>query len=289
MTASFLVSICIPTFNQTIFLKKTLESISIQTYKNFEVVISDDSTNEDVRLLVEEYDKKFKINYFKNPTSLGSPANWNKALDRAKGDLIKFMHHDDWFSGAGSLQEFVNVFEDPGIAFAFCRSEILNVAENTISYNIPPARFLKALKKNPKILFSDNRVGAPTAVMYKKSMERFDEKIKYVVDLEFYIRFLMKNNFIYIDKALIVNTSHHAGQVTAASMNKETQVGEYTYLYNKIFRGRIPGFRRSLFFIRLFRGYGIAKISEIKEFTGSVPEPAWYFKILIKLANLDLK
>lgn len=287
MDKEYFISICIPAYNQTEFLQKTLESLVIQSYKNFEVVITDDSTTEEVKHLVEKYTGRLQINYHKNPISLGSPANWNKALDLAKGDLIKFIHHDDWLSSESSLGEFADVFRtNPSIHFAFCDSEILNIGKNKTSFNVPSASFLNDLNLDPRILFNDNRIGSPTATMFRRNELRFDENVKYVVDLEFYIRYLqLYPGFKYISKALIVNTSNHPGQVTAASHNKKTQVGEYCYLYNKVYPGKIPGSHLSLFFIRLFRSYKIKKLSEVAEFV-KIPQPSWYFKILVALSQI---
>lgn len=287
MPGSYFVSICIPAYNQTVFLKKTLDSIALQTYTNFEVILTDDSTTVDVYELTQQYTSKFKLHYHKNAASLGSPANWNKAISLAKGDLIKFIHHDDWFSGPDSLFEFVEAFEKNKDAdLVFCTTEILNVSENTIAYNRPPAAFLARIKQNPKTLYNDNRIGSPTAIMYRKNNELFDEKIKYVVDVEFYIRLLSKNkNFVFIDKPLIVNTSNHAGQVTAASLNKATQVGEYTYLYNKLYKNKLPGVELTRFFISLFKKYDVKSLNDKEAFYIQVPQPAWYFRLLLFISK----
>src|SRR5688572_7807017 len=107
---NFLVSICIPTYNQTQFLKKCLDSIVEQTYKNIEVVVTDDSTTDEVNKLVAGYKDLLKIKYHKNRIALGSPANWNKGLDLAEGDLIKIIHHDDWLAFPDSIEKFIVPF-----------------------------------------------------------------------------------------------------------------------------------------------------------------------------------
>jgi glycosyltransferase involved in cell wall biosynthesis len=276
-----LISICIPAYNQTEFLKKTLDSIVTQTFRNFEVVISDDSTNEEVRKLTEDYKDKFKLIYHKNQSPLGSPANWNKSLELSNGDLIKFLHHDDWFKSADSLREFSLPFENKKISFAFCVSEILNVAENTVSFNRPSPDFTSKIREDPKKLFNDNRIGSPSAVMFRKSSLRFDEKVKYVVDVDFYIRYLREGNLAFIDQPLIVNTSNHPGQVTTASVNRETQVGEYAYLYHKVFGNHIPSRSISAFFISIFKRYSVKSLREVEGLSGVKLKPEWYFKLLL--------
>ncbi len=290
MTERALVSICIPTYNQTVFLTKTLNAIVKQSYKNFEVIVTDDSTNDDVKNLVEKYQREFKIIYVRNTPSLGSPANWNKALDLAQGDLIKMMHHDDWFEREEALEVFVQSFEkNKEVSFVFCISKILNVEQNTFSYNTPGDCFISDLVKNPFILFNKNKVGSPTATMFKKTALRFDEQIKYVVDVDFYIAFLKQHKgFHFIKEALIVNTSYHQGQVTASSFNANIQIGEYAYLYNKLFGNKIPNYELSKFFFFLFRQYPITQLKSILEFNRPILEPKWYFALLLNLSKISI-
>ena len=287
MSKNLLVSICIPTFNQTFFLTKTLDSIVEQTYKDFEVIVSDDSTNYEVEKLLESYKNRLWINYTKNSKPLGSPANWNNLVKNAKGDLIKFMHHDDWFENCNSLANFVKVFQNhENCNFAFCSSKILNVEKDIFTFNQPNNQFLIELEKNPKILFNNNLIGSPSAIIYRKNNDYFDEKLKYLVDVDFYMRLLQRNNsFIYLQEALIVNTSNHVNQVTASSLNKKTQLGEYCYLYNKIYNGSLTGLKWSTFFIDLFRKYNVVKIEDLNDIGCEVPRPNLYFRLLIFLST----
>ena len=56
-----LVTICIPTYKQTQYLKKCLDSILIQNFKNFELIISDDTPDNSVELFVKEALKDFEL------------------------------------------------------------------------------------------------------------------------------------------------------------------------------------------------------------------------------------
>jgi glycosyltransferase involved in cell wall biosynthesis len=102
------ISICIPAYKRPDFLKRLLDSIAVQTFRDFEVIMTDDSPDGSVAQLVKEYESSFHVHYHKNPTPLGSPGNWNAALSLAKGQWIKMMHDDDWFADAGSLAEFAD-------------------------------------------------------------------------------------------------------------------------------------------------------------------------------------
>ena len=96
------VSICIPSYKCANLLKKCLDSISIQTFTDYEIVISDDTSDDEIRELVYSY-SNLPILYTKNIKPLGSPKNWNKAIKSATGEYIKIMHRDDWFTCSQSL------------------------------------------------------------------------------------------------------------------------------------------------------------------------------------------
>ncbi|MDQ3100985.1 MAG: glycosyltransferase, partial [Bacteroidota bacterium] len=92
------VSICIPTYRQTAHLRKTLASIAEQTFKDVEVIITDDSPDDAVEQLVAEFAAALpRLQYARNSAPLGPPANWDHAISMARGEYIKIMHHDDRF------------------------------------------------------------------------------------------------------------------------------------------------------------------------------------------------
>ena len=80
------VSICIPTYKQVDYLRKTLDSVLLQDFHDYELIISDDSSDDSVENLLREFDFKGKLNYFRNSVALGSPANWNYSIKQAKGE-----------------------------------------------------------------------------------------------------------------------------------------------------------------------------------------------------------
>lgn len=279
------VSICIPTYNQTEFLKKNLQSIVEQTYTNYEIIITDDSTTNEVEELVNQFfnTNSVKYTYHKNTRSLGSPANWNKAISLAQGEYIKILHHDDWFKEKNSLERFVNALDDhPNSNLAFSATSIFNVKDNSYSINKPDFDYLKALSGDPLVLFNNNRIGAPSAIIYRASTDiRFDERISYLVDVDFYLQILKANsNATFIDEALIVNVSNLDTQVTASSINKKTQIGEYCYMYNKWYKGKFPNSKLRLFFKDLFAWYKLNSFEEIESLGFEKPEPQWIFKLL---------
>ena len=113
------VSICIPAYNNVNEVKRLLESIFLQSFKNYEIILTDDSTNNEISELIEQMGRQ-KIRYIHNPKPLGHIFNWNRALSEAKGEYVKIMFSDDWFTDADSLEKMAALLDNkPEASLAF--------------------------------------------------------------------------------------------------------------------------------------------------------------------------
>lgn len=230
------VSICIPTYNQTEYLQKTLDSIFRQEYLDYEVIISDDSSDNLVFDLINNYrDLGYFIQYFRNNIPLGSPSNWNNAIEKANGELIKIIHHDDWFTNTKSLGSFVSFFEkNKNLKFVFTGSKISDSNWNLRYHQMSDLQF-EYLKKDKSSIFRANLIGAPSAVMYKKDLNlRFDINLKWIVDIEFYYQILKKGVEIMYTSDHLIETHIPFDRITnSCYMNKFVEIPEHFYFVDK--------------------------------------------------------
>ena len=88
-----LVSVIIITKNQSRFLKKCINSIVVQSYKNFEVIIVDDNSSDNTKKIIES-NKSNKIRYFLNEKKLGLAGLRNFGVLQSRGDYIFFTDSD---------------------------------------------------------------------------------------------------------------------------------------------------------------------------------------------------
>ena len=89
-----LVSVVVPTFNRTRYLAAALESALAQTYRNIEILVSDDASREDVFGDVVSRFSDPRIKYHRNPSNLGMGMNTWGALRRANGKYVGTIHDD---------------------------------------------------------------------------------------------------------------------------------------------------------------------------------------------------
>lgn len=264
------VSICIPTYNQTKYLRKTLDSILIQTFRDFEIIITDDTSSSLVKDLIREYAFENKIRYFKNELPLGSPQNWNFCIRKARGQYIKILHHDDLFSSPYSLFEFVNFLdENPEITMAFSSSHALLDNGKNWTHSISKEKF-NEVQTNPTILFLENKIGGPSVTIFRKEMNAiFDHRLKWLVDIEFYIISFINYKIGHILNPLISTSDPESRISNSCVNNKQIEIFEHFYLFDKIFNEypRYKNYGLGQCFLRILwvcDKYTITKISEIR-------------------------
>lgn len=179
------ISICIPTirnnFNDEVYLRELLHSISEQIYKNYEVCISDQSSDDSILKICEEYSDLFTIKYFKNEILNGGPANTNSAIDMAEGDIIKIMFADDFFYSSSSLNEISECFENNNITWLVSGCNHVNESATNGFYNYMLPKW------NNEIIRGVNTISSPSVLSFENGIsERFDPTLSMMMDCDFY-------------------------------------------------------------------------------------------------------
>jgi len=272
------VSICIPAYLQTQYLKNTLDSILIQDFNDYEVIITDDSPDESVEKLVKEYDFGSRLTYIHNVQQLGSPANWNKAVKISNGEYIKILHHDDWFTSPSSLTEYIKLLDsnpESGFAFSGAMVQIANTGKTW--YHFATDKQIEHLHREPTCLFYGNYIGAPSStIIRRESFLEYDENLMWLVDIAQYINILRNTGFVATQKPLNVNISNWSHQITNFCVgNKQRNIYEYFYLFDDII-SLVPNELRKIYInnlIHLIYKYNIRSLEEIRQlgYEGALP------------------
>ena len=268
-----LISICIPAYKHVDYLQRLLDSILIQTYKDFEIIITDDSPDNSVAILLKNYNSIPNIHYYKNEKALGTPENWNEAIRKANGAWIKMMHNDDWFASDDALQVFYDaILENPGIDFFF--SAFQNVEANSGKKEIVKmsAADKAFLKSNPYHLLKKVYIGNPSCTIVKKSLDIFyDKRYKFIVDFDYYIRVIQQTTMpFYIDEVLL-NIGFHDEQVTSyTKYNPEVQIPENIVFLNEQKKDILKNIVVFDYYWRLMRNLKIDSEEKLLSYLGDI-------------------
>jgi glycosyltransferase involved in cell wall biosynthesis len=238
-----------------------LNSITSQTLTDYEIIVSDDSTTDDVKELIDSFSFGEKLKYYRNQPSLGSPSNWNAAIQKASGEYIKIMHHDDAFNNDTALAEMVSFIEANRYDYIFTNSAIENV-EDSGKNRVHSIRNFDKLVKNPYRLFFGNSIGSPSTLLIRRKLVKdlqYNPQFIWLVDMEYYIRLLQaSDNTHIIPKPLVLTHDAASHRLTSKILDDfELQVTEQAMLYNYLAPGTpaIPRFFMQVYLARLlFKG-----------------------------------
>lgn len=248
------VSICIPTYCQPVNAARAVSSVFSQTFQEFEVIVTDDSETDEVAQALAPWLNDPRLIYKRNTVRLGAPENWNASLSLARSDLIKFLHHDDWFSSDVSLASFVRVMEaNPQANFAFSSTNACQEDGALMFLHQPKREQINLLEERPWELQFANFIGAPSATIFRrKEGFCFDKQLKWVVDIDAYLKILgVHPNFEFIPEALVCTTANGSNQITH-SLTAVTRIVEHLYLYTFCLPPTLAGRYKGFLFISGF-------------------------------------
>ena len=242
-------SICAPCYNNSDEVERLLESIYSQDFTDFEVNLSDDSTDDRTKRLVR--DRFPKVNYRHNEKPYGHIFNWNEAIKMADGEYIKIMFSDDWFTDSTSLGGFVALLDNnPGaiMAFSGSRQVMLDGKDVRAMHHVAAEHqkdyydryadddFIERLGSDYRNLFMGNQIGAPSATIYRKgsALTFFDEKSNWASDMFLYFDLLEKKHDFAYTREPLVSIGVHQNQYTESFSERDMRIyNDYRYMYTK--------------------------------------------------------
>lgn len=232
-----LVSVCIPAYRQPELLLRAVRSVLCQRDCDFEVVITDDSPDDEVLTGLGAIQDDPKVRYFKNDERLGAVSNWNESIRRAEGEVIKILHHDDWLTTPSSLTEFAEPILADRVPVVFSACRAMQLDETELFQHRAPGDALSKLRRTTDQLAFTNFLGPPSIMAFDRRLGiEFDTRFTWLSDVQFYIRILEKANyrFEYIDQLLVNTTAESPLQLSRNCENDKVGTFiEYITLFSE--------------------------------------------------------
>jgi glycosyltransferase involved in cell wall biosynthesis len=174
MRTNPLVSVCIPTYNSEKIIPATLESLKNQSYRNFEVVVSDDASKDGTVKLIRSYGFK-RLRIQRNKSNLGYGENLQQLEKRPRGDIIFLLAHDDVIVNDGIQRSVEGFLLDPKVGVVTRPYYWFDTDVDKPVRHIPPADKTKDvvidIQKNPeKIIPIIESVGQLSGLAYRRDL-----------------------------------------------------------------------------------------------------------------------
>lgn len=230
------VSILVPTYNYAHYLDEAIKSALNQSYTDFELIIVDDNSTDNTDDVVLKYLTDARITYYKNPVNIGLSNNFNKCLDLAKGEYIKYLLADDRLHPQ-LLEKFVTIMDrDPSIALITSNSEMFGTNSKV---RVQPFKHLQSGKKIINESLKENNgnwIGEPTVIMFRKTAlkaHHFDNNYTCLVDWDLWLKLLTEGDCYIVPETLSYFRSHDK-QASQKVLNNFNYTFEEYYFYKNI-------------------------------------------------------
>ena len=207
-----LVSICIPSYNHSAYLKYSIESCLSQTYKNFEIIIVDDGSSDGSLQIAENYaniyQEKIRVYTHHDHKNRGIGATCNLAVQKSKGTLIYGFSSDDMMYPY-TLEEHVSVLnKNPEVGFTCGYAQLIDSDGNSINKRIgyDPSIYSNLLEEN----IQRNLIVTPTVCYRRICIEKIGLQNEDLIygDWEFVNRLIANFNICFIDRPLVKYRIH---------------------------------------------------------------------------------
>jgi glycosyltransferase involved in cell wall biosynthesis len=132
LLTSPVVSIGLPVYNGNPHIVNALNSLLNQTFKDFELIISDNGSLDDTWNICQQYaEKDTRIRLYRNTVTVGVGDNFLRVLNLARGDFFMWAAHDDEWHLEFIEKCLAALYNNPTASLCYCQSEIVNHVSNT--------------------------------------------------------------------------------------------------------------------------------------------------------------
>ncbi|CAN1208950.1 hypothetical protein TUMEXPCC7403_01920 [Tumidithrix helvetica PCC 7403] len=130
-----LITIGMPIYNEERFLRKTLDSILAQDYKNFELIISDNASEDETQNICYEYAQRDpRIRYFRNDRNIGSIKNFAQVLHHAEGEYFMFAAGHDLYHPQFLSQCVTVMRQDSSIVLCYPQTAWIDLQDRVLGF-----------------------------------------------------------------------------------------------------------------------------------------------------------
>jgi len=222
-------SIAIPVYNRSNYLRQALKSCLAQTASDFEVVISDDNSSEDLKAVAMSFSDP-RVVYNRSDLRLGASKNHQRAVALSRGKYVTNLHSDDmllpdYVQVAGRTLDSCNA-----AAATYCAAISLKGSSIDGWQLVPRIGFAdrKTYLENPWLEANPNVI--PSCCMFRKTA--FDQiggyriSLRFAYDWDLFMRFMtVATGVVFIPQILAIYRRHEE-----QASNKEV----YEHLYDTL-------------------------------------------------------
>lgn len=210
MTSPPLLSIGLFVYNGEPFLRKTLDSILSQTFRDFELIISDNASSDKTQEICESYIRSdLRVRYYRNEMNMGAGWNIRRVFSLATGKYFKWAACDDLYEPTFLSACVTTLEQDASYVLAHARTQVIDERDNFLeNYKWPMQSDAPGpIKRFESMLLNDHMCYQIFGVIRREALLRIPPQGSYVnsdgvllAQLAFLGRFYEDAGFLFISR-----------------------------------------------------------------------------------------
>lgn len=256
------VSILLATYNRSYLISRAIESVLVQSFKNWELIVADDGSSDETPRAVREWQKKEpRIIYTRSEVNEGISKNYNRGFRMARGEYIAMIDDDDPWRDQDKLKKQVDFLENNGEYIGCGGGVIVFDSEGNELF-----RYLKPEKDEEirKYMLFSNPMANSTTLFRKTAGEKvgwYDETTRYAGDRDFWLKMGLAGKLYNFPEYFSCYTMSDI----STSILKIRPHLKASLMIMKRYKGKYPNYYSALLFNKLQYAYaylplGIRKV-----------------------------
>jgi glycosyltransferase involved in cell wall biosynthesis len=204
------ISIVLPTYNGSKYIRASIESCLNQTCRDFELIIVNDHSTDNTPFIIEEYAAKDdRIVIINNAFNKKLPLSLNTGFDTAKGKYHTWTSDDNYYA-PNALETLLQLLQQNNIDFVYTDYTIINDANE-----VTGQRTFGDINQHFTNFQGSSACFLYKAEVYKKN-NGFDSSAFLIEDYDFFVRAFVNFKVLYVNRYDLYYYREHASSLTAA-------------------------------------------------------------------------
>lgn len=248
------VSIVIPVYNGSNYIRDAITSALAQTYKNCETIVVDDGSTDETEAICLSYGDS--IRYFRKENG-GVSSALNLGIREMRGEYFTWLAHDDVFYPRKlELQMAALERHDDKTAIVHGNYDLLNVKYGTISHMRQDDSYSHEQLSNSVFPILNTCVHASTPLIHRNHFERvglFDENLPLTQDYDFLFRAMRGQHSIFVSKPLLLSRLHSQSGKNTNNNYDSASAKQYEHFADSLLYEEVKGMFASprAFYLRI--------------------------------------
>lgn len=209
------VTVAIPTYNRAKYIGEAIKSVLDQTYKDFELIICDNHSEDNTTEIVNSFSDP-RIAYYVNPRNIGG-ANANRCIELSQGEYIYIMHSDDIMMPENLTKKVKVLDKNPNVGLVHSDYYRIDGKGNRIPgmciFKYKRNCIIKGWDSFKELFINGNTICCPSVMVRKECYEKlgvYDITLLCTGDYEMWMRISLYYDIAYLAEPLIKRRYHES-------------------------------------------------------------------------------